>query len=49
MKTPIKSTIRRRFKIWRRAPFKRALGRAYSEGLINSAQLHELSAKFDCL
>jgi hypothetical protein len=37
------------FKIWRRKPFKEALCQAYSEGIINSKQLHILAWKFDNL
>lgn len=37
------------FTTWRRLPFKRAIVRAYSDGVINSYQMHELAARFDQL
>lgn len=36
-----------RISIWRRNPFKRALAVAYTDGVIDSKQLHELCARFD--
>lgn len=36
-----------KFRQWRRKPFKTALCAAYSDGVINSKQLHELAARFD--
>lgn len=36
-----------RFSEWRRAPYKRAICRAYSDGIINSRQLHELCERID--
>ena len=36
-----------RIAIWRRTPFKRALCAAYSDGIINSKQLHDLCDRFD--
>jgi hypothetical protein len=41
--------IQNRFRIWRRKPFKTALCRAYSDGLINSYQMHEMAERFDNL
>ena len=41
------SWLRLKFKSWRRRPFKRAVLRAYSEGIINSIQLHELLERLD--
>ena len=38
-----------KFKVWRRNPFKTMLCRAYSDGVINSKQLHELAAMADKL
>lgn len=36
-----------RIAIWRRTPFKRALCAAYSDGVIDSKQLHALVDRFD--
>jgi hypothetical protein len=38
-----------RFSVWRRKPYKTALCRAYSDGVINSKQLHELAARIDAV
>lgn len=37
------------FKVWRRKPYKTALCRAYSDGVINSKQLHELAGRLDAV
>lgn len=37
----------RKFKEWRRGPFKRELCRAFEHSQINSKQLHELAARMD--
>lgn len=37
------------FRRWRARPFKSALNRAFSTGVINSYQLHELDAGFDAI
>ena len=36
-------------KVWRRKPYKTALCRAYSDGVINSKQLHELAGRLDAV
>lgn len=41
------NSLKNEFQVWRRKPFKKALCRAYSDGLINSYQMHELAARMD--
>jgi len=36
-----------RFSVWRRKPYKRVICEAYTDGIINSWQLHELAARID--
>jgi hypothetical protein len=39
--------IIQRFKVWRREPYKKAICHAFSKGLIDSKQLHELAELID--
>lgn len=38
-----------RFSVWRRSPYKRAICAAYSDGVINSKQMHELAERIDAV
>lgn len=40
-------TLIKKFKIWRRNPYKTAICRAFTAGFINSKQLHEIAALID--